>query len=228
MIHGKRHWVFDLDGTLVDSFQYYLNILERVFAGYGVSLTEEDIKLCFGQPADKFLASKLSPSEVRAALTVLRDQSVADSREIEAFAGIKDLLLHLQQSGKKIAVWTSRDGASADMVLKNTGLGQYIDFCVTGTCVTQHKPDPEGLHMIATKFSCELSDLIVVGDHDFDVKAAKSTGAYAVRASWHRFDPPLTCTYADELFMNVVGLLERTQRPSVLFQQPFAVAQQLL
>lgn len=206
MIHNRRHWVFDLDGTLVDSFPFYLTIVRSIFLRFGRQLSEEDTIECLGQNAGKFFTAKLGSDGAAAALEELRIQSKLDAEQIQPFAGTHQLLADLKAQNKKVAVWTSRDLDSATLVLKNTGLASFVDFLVSGCCVLKHKPDSEGLEKIAGRFGCNISELVVVGDHEFDVRAARMSGAYGIRACWHQFYTPEHCNFAHELAFNVAAV----------------------
>lgn len=209
MIKSKNFWVFDLDGTLVDSFPFYLAIVKNVLARFEKCLSEDEVSACLGQPAAKFFRYKLGNELAEEALAELGIQSLVDAEHIKPFPGVFALLQNLKSEGKQVAVWTSRDLNSANLVLGKTGLNAFIDHCVSGCCVSTLKPDPEGLWKIARLFSCNVSDLVVVGDHEYDVQAAKAVGAYGIRACWHGFDPPTHCAYARELFRDVPSLSRR-------------------
>lgn len=203
MIQSRRHWVFDLDGTLVDSFPFYLSIVRSILLRFGKSLDDEETSECLGQPAAKFFTAKLGNDLTAQALDELRVQSILDAERIQPFTGILRLLEKLKAQKKMVAVWTSRDRNSANLVLKNTGIAPFVDFVVSGCCVSKHKPDSEGLDRIAKHFGCNASDLVVVGDHEFDVRAARTSGAYGIRACWHGFDKPESCNFAHELALDV-------------------------
>jgi len=215
MIKNKDFWVFDLDGTLVNSFPFYLAIVKNILTRFEKTLSEDEVSVCLGQPAAKFFQYTLGDKLAEEALNELGTQSIADAEHIKPFPGVLSLLKNLKSQSKKIAVWTSRDLNSANLVLEKTGLNTYIDHCVSGCCVSVHKPNPEGLSKIAQFFSCEVSDMVVVGDHEYDVQAAKAAGAYGIRACWHGFDPPANCAYAQEVFRDVPSLSRRLELGSV-------------
>jgi phosphoglycolate phosphatase-like HAD superfamily hydrolase len=48
----------------------------------------------------------------------------------------------------------------------------------------------------------------MVGDHDYDIQAAKAIGAMAIRASWHRFGPPEFCSLSDQHFKSVDEMMQ--------------------
>lgn len=203
-----KHWVFDLDGTLIDSFEYYLILVREIFADFGIELASEHLNACLGQHSRNFFGTHLPPEHLENALTSLKKRAMVDAEKIRPYLGITGILAQISDRNQKIALWTSRDLESASQILSQTGLESYIEFWVSGSCVERHKPDPEGLLKISRYFSCDPEDLIMVGDHDYDMEAAKKVGAKAIRVSWHGYNPPAFCRLADHHFRSVDELRE--------------------
>ena len=203
-----RHWVFDLDGTLVDSFDYYLEFSRQVFSANGVEFLAHHQAECLGSPALPFLSKHLSESVAHASLADLRKQSLIDATKIRPFAGVEDQLSELRRRGSRLAVWTNRDRGTTDKVLECTGLDRFMDLVVTGCCVPRHKPHPDGMIKILTAFDCEAHEVTMVGDHDVDVEAALASGTRPLRAAWHRHDPPTSCSRSAGLVSRVDQLSE--------------------
>lgn len=202
-----KYWVFDLDGTLIDSFEYYLTLVRTIFARYGVILAPENLNSCLGQYSKNFFAEHLPAEHLSDALTALKTSALDDAGKIQPYQGIASLLAEISRRNTPMALWTSRDLESATKILDYTGLSRYFSYRVSGSCVGKHKPDPEGLLKIASHFGCDPSQLVMVGDHDYDVQAAKAVGATAIRASWHRFGSPEFCSISDQHFRSVDEML---------------------
>jgi len=198
-----KYWVFDLDGTLIDSFGFYLSIITDLFEQHEISLTPDHIKSCLGLPASKFFEMHLGREHVNDAMDFLKSQSGEDLKSVKLFSGIMNSIKQLSSSGYAVAIWTSRDLASTEELIEYNELTNYIDFYVTSCCVENHKPHPEGLLKIAKYFSCDPTELVMIGDHDFDMHAAKAVGAKAIRASWHSHDSHGACSLSDHQFYKV-------------------------
>ena len=201
-----QHWVFDLDGTLVDSFDYFLKFVKIEFEKNSLEFTDAIGMEGLGTPALTFLAKYLGEPIASSALTRLRQQSLIDSQQIRPFPGILVHLEQLKANGCQIAVWTSRDRQTTDLVLKYSGLAPFMDTVVTACCVKRHKPHPDGMQKILDFFKCAPVNVTMVGDHDVDVQAAKATGVRGLRASWHRHLPKSQCGIADGVVTDVAHL----------------------
>lgn len=195
MPRGRTHFVFDLDGTILSSTPFYHAILETIFSRNGLILTQEDKKLAMGLSARSFLAPKLKAEALDEALCHLRDQSKFDIEHIPLFEGIDEILHMLHRRGDRLAIWTSRDKASALSLLEKRGIIHFFEVVVSADCIIKHKPDPEGLFLIANVFGCVLADMVMIGDHDVDILAAKATGALPIRANWHGYMPGAECDF---------------------------------
>lgn len=196
-------WVFDLDGTLVDSFGHYFECLSAIFAARGAQFRDEHRLPALTESLPVFLTHHLGKAALAEAFAELQRRSNDDAERILPFEGVTPLLSRLKNEGKRVAVWTNRDLESAELILRHSGLVRYVDYCVSGTCVENRKPHPEGLSRILARLDCKLASVTVVGDHDHDMLAAKAAGARAVRASWHTYWPVAECPRADHQFRSV-------------------------
>lgn len=208
-----RHWVFDLDGTLVDSFGHYFDALEEIFLAHGTSFEPELRRAALTDPLRELFERHLGRSAVPEAFARLQIRSNDDARLIRPYAGLDGLIRQLQQRGARVAVWTNRDLESASLILEHSGLKPLTEVCVSGTCVTERKPRPEGLLRLIDRFGCDPDEVTMVGDHEHDVSAAKEVGARAVRASWHSYWNEAPCRTADAQFRSVSDFEAWALRP---------------
>ena len=156
-----KHWAFDLDGTLVDSFGHYFDALRGIFSDHGAEFAPDQRLPALTESVIPFLTRHLGPARVDTALQKLQAVSNADAEKIRPFDGVVDLISHLRGNGSQIAVWTNRDLESTRLILKHSGLDPLVDLCVSGSCVENRKPDPEGLTRITRQFGCRAER----GDH---------------------------------------------------------------
>lgn len=193
-----KYWVFDLDGTLVDSFGPYFKILEGLLEK---TLSAAEKKEFIGLHPEKILGDRLSLEQTKVALEILNEKSKTDASCINAFDAIPALLQRLTGKGKRLSVWTARDLNSAKLILENLNLNQYIDCIISGDCVALRKPHPEGLIKIQNFYDCSAHEMVMVGDHEHDMEAGQSAGVFTVRASWHQHWNDGSCRVGDKQFI---------------------------
>ncbi len=203
----RELFVFDLDGTLVDSFGHYFESLETVFNEFGreksARFSSEQYYPSLTEPLPKFLNDSLGDKQGVAAMKLLRDLSCQHAKLIRPFDGMLDVLDGLKSRGTKIAVWTNRDFPSASLILEHSGVKPYLDAFVSGSCVKEKKPNAEGMGKILTQMGLASDGVVMIGDHEHDVWAAKSSSVRAVRASWHTYWDIAVCKEADHQFYKV-------------------------
>lgn len=209
-----KHWVFDLDGTLVDSFSHYFRALDEIFASYGKTFSKAHYHDALTLTLDRLFAEHLPATAVAPALSRLQDESNNHALLIKTFDGIPEALELLKARGSRIAIWTNRDLDSASRIIKAAGLDRFVELCVSGTCV-ERKPSPAGLERIAREFDCVARDITMVGDHEHDVTTPKGAGARAIRASWHAYWEIKACAHAHEQFYTVSAFRTWLSRQSL-------------
>lgn len=192
-----KYWIFDLDGTLVDSFGGYFSTVEKIL---NKTMSTEERKVCVSlHPTDLF-AIHLTPEKVKEALMQLRQMDPGAVANVAKFSVIDNLFAHLKSRGCHISIFTSRDLASATLTVKGTGLHKYVDHLISGDCVSEKKPNPEGLHQLQKLYNCKYEDMVMIGDHECDMQAGTQVGAYSVRASWHTHWDHENCELANQQF----------------------------
>ncbi len=209
-----KYWVFDLDGTLVDSLTNHFQILEKVFTQFGARFTDEnqqEVLRLTAQTLPQYLQLKLGLEAASPALELYHRLNEEAFREIEPFIGIEDLLRALKAHGAELAVWTARDLVATQKILAHTGLQSYFSIWVSASCTSQGKPNPEGLQKIADHFKSERDSMVMVGDFDSDMLGAKAFGIKAIRVIWHEAVSFKKCDIANWQFSKVSDLSEWVQ-----------------
>jgi phosphoglycolate phosphatase len=201
-----KHWVFDLDGTLVDSLTSHFQVLEKIFHRFDADFSSSEhleVLKVNSKTLPKYFETKLGVAAVEPALVMFKELNTQSFKSIRAFPGIEDLLKTLQTQGMKLAVWTARDLEATNEILKHTGLSPYFSICVSGSCVDEGKPHPEGLKKIAAHFECGAESMVMVGDFDSDMLGAQAFGIKAIRVFWHPAVQIKKCEIADWQFHQV-------------------------
>lgn len=192
-----KYWVFDLDGTLTDSFGPYFTLVEDLI---GESLSRDQKKELIGIHPSQIFKSRLPAEQATRALELLNEKSQKDAASIPLFNEIHSICTYLKKNGCRLAVWTSRDLVSAKLVLNEVGIGHYFDYIISGDCVSNRKPHSEGIEILQKLFLCEPHEMVMVGDHDHDMEAAQSFGAQPLRASWHKHWDHDNCSRSHKQF----------------------------
>jgi phosphoglycolate phosphatase-like HAD superfamily hydrolase len=176
--------VFDLDGTLVDSSRTILTGFNYALEPFGIQVSRDQVEVMRSMTSQDLFRDFLSECDAKMAVERLCDYSLQAATDTRLFPGIKTLIDTLVYKNVTLGLWTGRDQPSALKILQTHNLDQYFKVMV-GVCgVKKNKPDPEGLHLIASTLNVPIETLLHIGDHEHDLFGAKAAGAVAVHAQW--------------------------------------------
>lgn len=201
-----KHWVFDLDGTIVDSIAHYERAIERIFGHFNLAFSPEvllESQRHFLPQA--FFLKYLDNDKTEQAMQLLVRMNQDEVTDIATYAGIPEFLDALSQK-VKISIWTGRDLTTAKMLLEYHNLEKFIERCVSRDCVQRTKPHPDGLEKILSEAKHKGDDVIMVGDHEYDIIGARSAGVKAISVDWHGGDPYKLEGKSDMHFSKVADL----------------------
>lgn len=181
-----KHWIFDFDGTLVDSDGIFYKTLSYALKPFQVNVADNFMEQIRHKHPHRIFEDILTEAQSEKALTRLRVIGQELSETIQPFPGIKKVLQTLQSKGVTLSIWTGRDQASTLRILKRTGLAPYFGPIVSGTCVTTNKPGTDGLLELKNHHQAVGSEMVMIGDHHHDIEPANQLGLVSIHAQWKR------------------------------------------
>lgn len=157
-------YIFDLDGTLVDSMAYFskgiLSIADDAGLSYGDELLKKLTALGIKGGAEYYvneLGVKGDPKEIAAKLV---DNLVCEySNHVDVKPGVKDYLLKIKSEGARLFVLTANAPAVTEAALKRNGIYELFEtvWSVEDFCTT--KSDVGLFYKVAEALGCECSDI---------------------------------------------------------------------
>jgi phosphoglycolate phosphatase len=175
--------LFDLDGTIVDSRDAYLEAARTAFQAMGqeppTTQTALEIpkRLEQNQPIDD-----LTHANTQRFLEVyLRTFYAITEVETKPIPNIHTALETLQQKAK-LALITMRNVPKTAITkeLEHFGLAHYFTHIITAQDTHRTKPSPEALIKTLKAIDVQICDCLIVGDSVTDIKAGKAAGAKTV------------------------------------------------
>ena len=182
----RTAFLFDLDGTLVDSvYQHVLAWREALEAG-GIRLAVWRIHRQIGMSGGLFINALLretghtvSSDEAERLQKLHGDAFKRYASQVRPLPGAKELLTYLTTAGVPWAIATSGRLESASLSLELLGVGDEVPI-ITRDLVRHAKPDPDLFLAAAEKLGVEIHDSVVVGDSIWDLLAARRARALGV------------------------------------------------
>lgn len=183
--------LFDLDGTLVDSYRLYLESYRRaVEPVLGRSPTHEEIAARAPSAERRFLAEWVGEAHVDAC----HDDLCRHYSELQGalgdgpYEGVREMLAALSAAGYPLGIVTGK-GRRIWRVAESAFASGIFDVVVTEDDVRHPKPDPEGLLLAAERLSVPAGRVAFVGDSVSDLAAGRAAGMSIGAALWPKTDP---------------------------------------
>lgn len=182
---GKRAYLFDMDGVLVDNTQYHVESWLELARRHGGKATTDGLVALMGSPGRDFIArmfgDALSPER---ADELLREKE-ALYREIYrpyivARDGVVDFLAKARREGVICAITTGGSRANVDFVLDSLNLRGSFACVLDAARYSRGKPHPDCYLETAAAVGSEPCDCTVFEDAVNGIAAARAAGIRVV------------------------------------------------
>lgn len=179
--------LFDLDGTVVDSGAIILASMRHATREVlGREYSDEELLRSVGGPGLEAQMAAIAPDRADELVRVYRVHNELLHDELEACAGMQDVLVRLKQEGRRLGVVTAKRRETVALAFRHVPLGHLFETVVGGDETERHKPHPEPLLLAAERMGASPGETAYVGDSPFDVRAAKAAGMHAIAVTWGR------------------------------------------
>ena len=176
-------YIFDVEGTLVDSVQENLLSLQVCLADFGISVPYELLQLYSGLDGDQTLqlvAPDLNAPERRVVLEAqVRMYEAKYLGSVKAFASVRDVFGDLREGGGRIALATDCKGPELSHYRSLLNVDDLIDAMACGDDVEHGKPDPRLIGLALGKLGSSAGQAVMIGDTPYDAEAASGAGTAA-------------------------------------------------
>ena len=166
-LSNKKHWLFDMDGTLTQAMHDFDAMRAELSLPAGVPILEALAAMPVDEAAKKHKA--------------LDDMELLMAADATPQAGSLALLEFLQSKGAKLGIVTRNGKRIAEVTLAACGLDHFFDSntIVSRDCCTA-KPDPAGIYLLLDRWQALKTDAVMVGDYLFDLEAGRNAGVSTV------------------------------------------------
>lgn len=183
-----RGFLFDLDGTLIDSKLDLVNSVNFMRREMGRdALALETVAGFIGHGAPRLVADALGSEASEADrrrgieifLTHYENHSLDATR---LYPGVLEGLEAL--SHYPMAVLTNKPTQLSVQILEALGLSRFFRAVFGGDSFTKKKPDPIGAQTILRELHIRPAEAAMVGDSDVDVQTARNAGTFAIAVKY--------------------------------------------
>lgn len=175
-------FIWDLDGTLLDSYQAILAGIEETYAQFDIPFDREEIhafiltysvKDLLARDAQKYGKDLVQLNQARA--NSLREKNTA----IQLMEGAREVLEWTVQEGIQNFIYTHKSD-NAFQVLADLGVDHYFTEILTSDSGFARKPSPEALLFLIEKYGLNKENTYYIGDRLLDVETAVNAGIRSI------------------------------------------------
>ena len=202
----KRLFIYDLDGTLIDTRRDIADAANHVRVSQGMTrLEDEKIWKFVGKGLFHLVQQCLQTNDsevIRTAAKIYRKfyaEHMLDKSEL--YPGVRKFLELFR--GRRQAVITNKPNPFTETLLKELAVDRYFFRVIAGDSEFAHKPAPESTRALMKQAGVRPSEVLWVGDSAVDIETARAAGVeIAVLSQGFADKAKLKAAKPDCLFKN--------------------------
>jgi len=177
-----RAVVFDLDGTLVDSYAAITDSLNHARAGWNLPpLSAARVRGIVGRGLESLIADHVGPDRIEAGIRRFRER-YADvfAAGTRLLPGVRTTLDRLTADGLRLAVASNKPARFSRPILETLGILSVFGAIHGPDTVGSAKPDPAMIRRCLDDLAAPPRQAVYVGDMVLDVESARRAGVPVV------------------------------------------------
>jgi phosphoglycolate phosphatase len=185
--------LFDLDGTLVDTADDFIPVVQQLRADAGrPAMDAERIRATVSNGARALVELALDIDEGHPQFEDWRQRLLTLyagilGRHARPYPGMRELLADLEARGLCWGIATNKPRELTHSLLAQLDLQAGSVVCPED--VKQRKPHPESLELACRELACAPGEAVYVGDHARDIEAGRGAGLYTIAAAYGYIEP---------------------------------------
>ena len=178
----KTAFIWDLDGTLLDSYEAILSGIEETFCQFSIPYDKEKVRDFILKYSVQDLLEQVAEERNLDAkeLNQVRSQSLAEKNvQVVLMLGAREVLAWADEAGILQFVYTHK-GDNAYTILRDLGLESYFTEILTSQSGFSRKPSPEVATYLLDKYELNPRTTYYIGDRTLDVEFAQNSGIQSI------------------------------------------------
>ncbi len=176
-----KTYLFDFDGTLVDSMPTFVGVMKRILDENGISYGEDLVKIItpLGYVGTaEYYVETLGVRKTREELIATMHAYAVEAytNDVQAKDGVVTTLRAMKARGDSLSVLTASPHAALDPCLKRLGIYDLFTYVWSCEDFGTTKSDPEIYRMAAERLGASVQDVIFVDDNLGADQTAKEAG----------------------------------------------------
>lgn len=175
--------IFDMDGVLVDSEPFHVEIEKQQFLLNQLPVSDEEHRRYMGVASNVMWKEIAERHSLNVSVEGITEQNRIESirlftelKDIPVMPELPELLERLKQKNYPMAVASSSFPEIIELILERTGLRKYFQVVVSSQEAGKSKPEPDVFLLAAEKLGVDPKNCLVIEDSKNGIKAAKAAG----------------------------------------------------
>lgn len=184
-----KNYIFDLDGTIVNSSDEVLQCFDKAFCQANILFDKSRLTHNIIGPPLKEIIKNIKPNitdeELGIVMENFRQIYDYDENDISClYEGILEFLKMLKKENKKIFLATFKPTIPTIRILNKFGITDLFDDIYTIDKFGKHITKEEMIKDIINKYNLHKHETLMIGDASSDVIAARTAGVTSIGALW--------------------------------------------
>ena len=195
-------FIWDLDGTLLDSYEAILSGIEETYAQFSIPFDKEKVRAFILKYSVQDLLVQVAEERGLDVdrLNQVRAQSLAEKNaQVVLMPGAREVLSWADKQGIQQFVYTHK-GDNALTILRDLGLEVYFTEILTSQSGFARKPSPEAATYLIDKHHLKPEQTYYIGDRSLDIEFAQNSGIQSINF----LESPAVCnrqiSHLEEIF----------------------------
>jgi phosphoglycolate phosphatase len=170
--------IFDLDGTLVDSYEPITASLNRARAAFGLAPKSlEEVRAEVGSGLDVLMSENLGPDRAEEGVRLFRSHyRKVFLQGTKLLPGVAPTIEALGAADVPMAITSNKPAYFSREIVDALGLGERFRAVLGPEMVERPKPDPEMVLKAASLLGAPLAEILYIGDMTIDIDTCRSAG----------------------------------------------------
>ena len=191
-----KHICFDLDGTLVNSFDTILHTTLKTLKqlNIGNSLKEDDLKIRIGHHfSDIFKELKIDVADIEHFISIYKQNYFDFIDQSELYPFVRETLVELKQNNFLISLLTTKGQDQAEKIIDHFGLSDFFDL-IMGRRIDMpesvqidqafFKIDPSFDESTKKTVRVKAEETLIAGDTELDILCGKRAGSFTCAVTY--------------------------------------------
>jgi pyrophosphatase PpaX len=183
-------FLFDLDGTLIDSVRLILDSYHYTTTKHGLRpRTDAEWLAGLGTPLRvQFAPYADSPERMAELIASYREYNLANhDQQVTPYPGVVEAVRRIHREGKRLGLVTSKNRSGAERGLRVAGLEGIFEVIVGADDVVNPKPDAEPVLKALTLLGVGAAGTVYIGDSVHDMESGRAAGVKTAAVLWGPF-----------------------------------------